>query len=131
MIDIDDFKVVNDTYGHVAGDKILIYLTHLLRKTLRDGDKIFRYGGEEFVVILNRISSDVCLDITNRLLELIRSNQLLYKGDSINITISVGTTQYHKGDTQDSLLERADKALYRSKTNGKNQMNREIVSDGN
>jgi len=125
ILDIDDFKIVNDTHGHIAGDKILIFIANMLRKTLRDGDKIFRYGGEEFIIILNRIDKSTCKEITNRILNLIRSNQLIYKGNSLNVTMSIGATKYYTGDTPDSVINRADKALYKSKNNGKNQMNTE------
>ncbi len=131
ILDIDDFKVVNDTYGHIAGDKILIFIANMLRKTLRDGDKVFRYGGEEFVIILNRINPVSCLEITNRILNLIRSNQLIYKGESLSVTMSIGATKYNKGDTPDDLIQRADKALYKSKNSGKDQMNSEVLLDGN
>jgi len=125
ILDIDDFKNINDTYGHVAGDKILIFLANLLRKTLRDGDKVFRYGGEEFVVILNRIDTKQCKEIAQRILQNISNNTLLYKGHSVNVTISIGATRYNNGDTPDMLIERADKALYKSKAAGKNQLNTE------
>jgi len=131
LLDIDDFKVINDTYGHVAGDKILIFIANILRKTLRTGDKIFRYGGEEFVIILNRIDPLTCTEITNRILTLISSNQLIYKGNSLNVTMSIGSTIYYSGDTPDSIINRADKALYKSKKHGKNQMNTELKSNGN
>jgi diguanylate cyclase (GGDEF)-like protein len=131
ILDIDDFKKINDTYGHIAGDKILIFIANILKKTLRDGDKVFRYGGEEFVIILNRITADACLEIANRILGLVRNNQLIYKGESLNVTMSIGTTKFYKGDTPDSLIDRADKALYKSKTGGKNQMNMEIIPHGN
>jgi len=130
ILDIDDFKQINDTYGHIAGDKILIFLANLLRKTLRDGDKVFRYGGEEFIIILNRISTHKCVEIAKRILYNISSNTLLYKGDSVKITVSIGATKYIDGDTPNSLIDRADKALYRSKSKGKNQLNRE-EADGN
>ncbi|MDH4944191.1 GGDEF domain-containing protein [Sulfurimonas sp. C5] len=126
ILDIDDFKNINDTYGHVAGDKVLIFITNLLKKTLRDGDKIFRYGGEEFVIILNRIDNDSCLQIAHRILKLVSSNKLIYKGTTLQVTVSIGSTKFHEGDTPVDLLERADMALYRSKKNGKNQMNTEI-----
>ena len=126
MLDIDDFKKVNDTHGHLAGDKVLIYLTKLLRNTLRDGDKLFRFGGEEFVIILNRIEEKSCLEITERILNLIRSNRLIYKGKSLSVTVSIGATSYQKGDTPTTLIERADRALYVSKNSGKNQMNVEM-----
>jgi diguanylate cyclase (GGDEF)-like protein len=128
ILDIDDFKSINDTYGHVVGDKILIFIANLLRKTLRDGDKVFRYGGEEFVVILNRISEEKCEEIAKRILHTISSNNLLYKGDSVNVTISIGATNYQTGDTPDDLIDRADKALYRSKERGKNQLNMEFTN---
>ncbi|MBL0708900.1 MAG: GGDEF domain-containing protein [Sulfurimonas sp.] len=122
MLDIDDFKVVNDKFGHVTGDKVLIFVANILRKTLREGDKIFRYGGEEFTIILNRIDDKHCKLIVNRLLELIRSNNLIYKSNSLNITMSIGVSEYITGDVPDTLVSRADKALYQAKSNGKNQM---------
>jgi len=128
ILDIDDFKLVNDKYGHIAGDKVLIFLANLLRKDLRDGDKVFRYGGEEFVIILNRVEQDKCHDIVQRLLHTISSSHLLYKAHSIKITASIGATQYINGDTPESILERADKALYKSKNSGKNQMNVELLN---
>jgi len=131
ILDIDDFKVVNDTYGHIAGDKILIFIANILRKTLRDGDKIFRYGGEEFIIILNRINKETCEKVTHRILKLISSNQLIYKGETLNVTMSIGATIYYEGDTPDDIIARADKALYRSKKAGKNRMNSEVRTDGN
>ncbi len=128
ILDIDDFKKINDTHGHLAGDKILIFIANMLRKTLRDGDKIFRYGGEEFVIILNRLNDAQCTSITNRILELIRENRLIYKGVALSVTMSIGVTKFTKGDTPDSLIYRADKALYRAKDKGKNQMHRELTN---
>jgi diguanylate cyclase (GGDEF)-like protein len=122
ILDIDDFKIINDQYGHIAGDKILIFISNILRKTLRDGDRVFRYGGEEFIIILNRTNDKHCQNITQRLLELIRSNKLIYKGNSLFVTMSIGTTKYKSGDTPDELISRADKALYKAKANGKNQI---------
>ncbi|WP_457744810.1 GGDEF domain-containing protein [Sulfurimonas sp.] len=126
MLDIDDFKKINDIYGHAAGDKVLIFLSNLLRKTLRDGDKLFRYGGEEFTIILNRIENNSCMEITQRILKSVSSNRLIYKGKSLSITVSIGSTVYYDGDTPNELLERADRALYKSKKSGKNQINVEL-----
>jgi diguanylate cyclase len=126
ILDLDDFKNINDTYGHIAGDKILIFIANTLSKTLRDGDKIFRYGGEEFVIILNRIDDQHCIKIASRLLKLVSGNNLIYRGENINITTSIGSTTLAPHDTPNSLLERADRALYRAKQNGKNQMQSEI-----
>lgn len=122
IIDIDDFKRVNDTYGHIAGDKILIFISNILKTALRDGDKIFRYGGEEFIITLNRIDEKQCNTIAQRLLNLVSKNKLIYKGENLNVTISMGATKFVTGDTPDSLIARADKALYTSKSSGKNQM---------
>jgi diguanylate cyclase (GGDEF)-like protein len=126
ILDIDDFKTINDTYGHIVGDKILIFIANILRKTLRDGDKVFRYGGEEFVIILNRITEERCREIAKRILTTVSTNKLLYKGHSVKVTMSIGATKYLNGDTPDSLIERADKALYHSKEHGKNQLNMEF-----
>lgn len=122
MIDIDNFKQINDKYGHIAGDKILVFIAQMLKKTLRDGDKVFRYGGEEFVIVLNRIDTEHCIKIADRLLYLISSNKLVYKSSMIQVTVSIGGTKFIPGkDTSDSILERADKALYNAKNNGKNK----------
>lgn len=126
ILDIDDFKNINDKCGHVAGDKVLIFIANILKKTLRDGDKVFRYGGEEFIIILNRIDDIHCKQITNRLLALVRGNKLIYKGEGLRVTMSIGTTKYVNGDTPDSIIARADKALYKAKTNGKDQMHTEM-----
>jgi diguanylate cyclase (GGDEF)-like protein len=122
MLDLDDFKKINDTYGHVAGDKILIFISNILKQTLRDADKIFRYGGEEFIIVLNRIDKKRCKQIASRILELISANKLIYKGETISVTASIGSSLLTEGDTPDSFIARADKALYIAKENGKNQI---------
>jgi diguanylate cyclase (GGDEF)-like protein len=126
VLDLDNFKTINDTHGHLAGDKVLIFVGNILKKTLRDGDKIFRYGGEEFIIILNRIDSQHCNKIADRLLNLIRSNKLIYKGVSLNITASIGATNYISKDTPESLIARADEAMYKAKKNGKDQIYMEV-----
>lgn len=122
MLDIDNFKIINDSYGHIAGDKVLIFIANIFRKTLRDGDKVFRYGGEEFVVVLNRIDNAHCTQITERLLHLVRESKLIYKGKNLQVTMSVGATKYKQNDTPDTIVHRADKALYKAKTSGKDQI---------
>ena len=126
MLDIDDFKIINDKYGHIAGDKILIFVANILKKTVRDGDRVFRYGGEEFIVILNRLSTEKCKVITLRILDLIRKSKLIYKGESINVTMSIGSTTLSQNDTPNTIIARADKALYVAKDKGKDQMQSEI-----
>ncbi len=124
-IDIDDFKAINDEFGHIAGDKILIYISRILKRTLRDGDKVFRYGGEEFVIILNRVKEKQCTDIARRLIKLVSDNKLIYQGNNIGVTVSIGATRLKVGDTPESFISRADKALYRSKGSGKNKLSTE------
>jgi len=126
ILDIDDFKLVNDTYGHVTGDKILIFISNIIKKTLKNYNKIFRFGGEEFVVIFDNISYNETKAIAIKLLGLIRESKLIYKHKTINVTISIGSTTLLKDDTPDSLLARADKALYTAKDKGKDQMYSEI-----
>jgi diguanylate cyclase (GGDEF)-like protein len=121
MVDIDDFKAVNDTYGHLVGDKVLIFLSNLLQKTLRDGDRVFRYGGEEFLLVLNRVDDEVCMRIIQRILHLVRTNKLTYQDHRISITLSIGATTYRKDDTLTTVLQRADEALYEAKNSGKDQ----------
>lgn len=128
VLDIDDFKTINDTHGHIAGDKVLIFVANILKKTLRDGDKIFRYGGEEFILILNRIDMYHCKQIATRLLELISKNKLIYKGESLNVTVSIGSTIHVQEDTPDEFVARADKALYSAKKSGKNRLHTELAN---
>ncbi|MCD6173782.1 MAG: GGDEF domain-containing protein [Sulfurimonas sp.] len=89
--------------------------------------KIWRSRGEEFILILNRIDFIHCKKIANRLLELISNNKLIYKSESLNITISIGSTTYDNSDTPESLIARADKALYKAKEAGKNRIYTEKI----
>ena len=122
MIDVDDFKEINDNYGHIAGDKVLMVLANIMKSTLRDSDRIFRYGGEEFVIVLNRVDDEGCLAVTQRILSLARNNKLIYKQHHFSVTLSIGVASLKRGDTVETLINRADKALYRAKNRGKDQM---------
>ncbi len=122
MIDLDNFKLTNDTFGHLAGDKVLIFLANLLKHTLRDNDKIFRFGGEEFVLILTRIKAHEATLVAERILELIRKNKILYQDKEIEMTVSIGLTQIKEDDTFESMMERADQAMYAAKKAGKAQL---------
>jgi diguanylate cyclase (GGDEF)-like protein len=122
LVDIDDFKNVNDQYGHLAGDRVLIFLAKLISSTLREGDKVFRFGGEEFLVLLNRCDQEASHNIARRIIDGVRSNTLLYKSHQIKITLSMGSTELKKDDDFESFIDRADKALYKAKKNGKDQL---------
>jgi diguanylate cyclase (GGDEF)-like protein len=120
LLDADDFKVINDQFGHIAGDKTLIYLTKLLQSSLRRGTRVYRYGGEEFVVILNRMTHNDTLKTLERIIKEASESKLFYKGNNIHLTLSAGLTTHREGDTPEEILDRADKALYNAKLNGKN-----------
>lgn len=126
MIDIDNFKLINDKYGHIAGDKVLIFASKLLKKTLRDGDKLYRFGGEEFVIFLNRTDLEGATLVANRLLNLSRQNKPLYQNEQISVTMSIGLTPIRGDDTIDTLIHRSDVALYRAKKSGKDRLELEI-----
>lgn len=118
LFDIDDFKRVNDTYGHLTGDRILVELCQCISKELRDMDRLCRWGGEEFIIILPETSGNGLLNLAERL----RGSVLAYDfGLSEQLTVSQGavssTPQCH--DTL-KLIEKADKALYKAKNSGKN-----------
>ena len=122
IIDIDDFKRVNDSYGHLAGDRVLIFLGKLINSVLRPGDKVFRFGGEEFLILLNRSDEQACQSVAERIIKSVRSNKLLYKEHQIKITLSIGSACLQKDDTFDSFIGRADKALYKAKSSGKDKL---------
>jgi diguanylate cyclase (GGDEF)-like protein len=126
MLDVDNFKSINDRFGHIAGDKILIFVAKLLKKALRDGDKIYRFGGEEFFILINRTDLEGAQLVANRLLSLCRQNKPLFQNEQISVTISMGLTKIHQDDTLDSLIHRADTALYRAKSSGKDKMEIEL-----
>ncbi len=120
LFDADDFKNINDTFGHIAGDKTLIYITRLIQNSIRKGIRIYRYGGEEFIVILNRIEESDGIKVAKRIVKNADESKLLYKGNTIHLTLSAGIAKHMKGDSVESLIERADSALYQAKEDGKN-----------
>ncbi len=120
MIDADNFKLLNDEYGHLAGDKVLYFLAQSIKSIIRSGDKVYRYGGEEFAVILNRCDLDHAFPIADKIRSKIEHSHLIYAGKTIHVTVSIGVTLHRHGDTHDTLIERADDALYRAKKARKN-----------
>jgi diguanylate cyclase len=119
--DIDHFKNINDTFGHKSGDKVLALTAKQLQEHTRDTDFIARFGGEEFVMLLPNTSKDAGLFLAEQLRELIQKTGFNSNGQAVPITISCGLTELLDGDTEDSFFERADKALYEAKNNGRNQ----------
>lgn len=118
--DIDNFKVINDTYGHNLGDKVLRMIAQTLRANIRETDTMGRWGGEEFMVILRDIDESSLLVIGEKLLNLVgRSHLSLPDKRILSATISIGGTLVRKGDTVDSIVDRADWLMYQSKASGR------------
>jgi diguanylate cyclase (GGDEF)-like protein len=129
VIDIDHFKRVNDSYGHLIGDEVLLLLSRLMRSSFRFHDRLYRFGGEEFVVLMRCASEqDAALA-----LERMRANTASYPFPQVGqITISIGFTDVKLGDTPSGAFERADKAVYFAKGHGRNQVHShaELVAHG-
>ena len=123
MIDIDFFKNINDTYGHAAGDIVLEAVAKIIKSCTRNVDTAARYGGEEFVVMLNNTPPSAALAVAERIRKLVEDKIILYDGQNIKVTISIGVSSYNFDlEPAKSIVERADKALYESKQNGRNRV---------
>jgi len=122
FIDIDFFKKVNDTYGHSAGDEVLKKIAQTIKENTRNTDLLFRYGGEEFVAILNHSSCEAAYDIADRILESVRKTTINYQGKDLSVSVSIGLACLNETDSALSLLDRADTALYEAKNKGRDQI---------
>jgi len=123
MLDIDHFKLVNDSFGHAAGDRVLQALAACLIASIREVDKAGRYGGEEFLILLPGTTEKSARKMADRLLELVRGLEIDFDEQVLKITVSIGIARYHIGEESwDEFLKRADLALYQSKKNGRNQL---------
>jgi len=118
IIDIDFFKKINDTYGHIQADELLKKLAEVVNKQVRKSDVVARFGGEEFVILLPETSIEKAKQLTARLRTAIKSDKVLKK---YNLTVSGGLTEYREKDTPKKLKERADKALYKAKETGRDK----------
>jgi len=122
VIDIDFFKQVNDSYGHSAGDNVLRKVTEVINDTLRASDELFRYGGEEFAVILNGTDSDGATHVAERIREEIENAYFEFEGEQIPVTVSIGLSCLTARDDAKRLFNKADAALYRAKETGRNKI---------
>ncbi len=122
MFDYDNFKSINDTHGHEAGDMILQHGTSLLLEVLRQEDTLGRWGGEEFMLIQPGNSREGVVHSAERLRLIIEQHPLQYKTVTIGATISLGIAMYHPGESLDDLVSRVDSSLYHAKRQGKNQV---------
>lgn len=122
MADIDLFKAVNDTYGHEAGDKVLVDVAAVLADALRMPDKVGRYGGEEFLVVLPHTELAQAAKIAERMRAAVASSTTEFDSKKTQVTISIGLAQYKKGEDLEQFLSRVDQALYRAKAGGRNMV---------
>lgn len=122
VVDIDHFKKFNDNHGHKAGDRVLAAVAASIRDTIRNTDSLFRYGGEEFVVILNKITADNAEKLAEKVRSRVEKDYFVDKDKTLKVTVSIGLTCVNEGDTEQSLFERADKAMYNSKHKGRNRV---------
>ncbi|QDV22976.1 GGDEF domain-containing protein [Aureliella helgolandensis] len=121
LLDVDHFKAVNDRYGHLAGDEVLRQLSQSMRNTAESPHQVFRYGGEEFVFLLQDPLAAAEQRI-GELLQTIEDRSIHVREQILHVTVSAGITQVRDGDSFDAALLRADQALYRAKADGRNRL---------
>jgi diguanylate cyclase (GGDEF)-like protein len=124
LIDIDDFKRLNDTYGHQAGDQVLLDLCDRIKERLRFTDILARYGGEEFAVLLTQIPLPNAEKAAEKLRERVAARPFRIDDKEVPVTVSCGVSSYTPGvcDTVDTIIMEADKSLYQAKKQGKNRV---------
>ncbi|GAB1262710.1 GGDEF domain-containing protein [Aurantivibrio plasticivorans] len=120
VIDIDHFKNINDSYGHQTGDKVLKLVSKEFSKRLREVDFIARYGGEEFVVLLPETKANDALKALDSIRETVAELPFHFKEKPVNITVSIGVSEFKENDTVETLFSRADNAMYQAKNDGRN-----------
>jgi len=120
MIDLDNFKEINDSYGHPAGDRILKGVALKIKASLRGSDFLARFGGDEYAVILVKTDAKVATDVAWKLCEEVRASRFILDAATLSMTLSIGVAEADASDTEEKLLKRADAALYRAKAAGRN-----------
>ena len=122
MLDIDHFKRINDSHGHSAGDDVLKAVAASIKGQLRNVDMVFRYGGEEFLILLSNTGREAAAMVGERLRFATQAREYLADGKSIELTVSLGCSTLLPGESAESLLRRADSALYVAKREGRNRL---------
>ncbi len=123
MIDIDDFKQVNDRYGHLAGDFILKEIAKIIKRNIRDQDTPSRWGGEEFLILLPECNARRCATIAERIRKAVYDHSFIYRNMVIKLTVSIGVSEHDfRYPNPRKYIERADRAMYISKAKGKNMV---------
>jgi diguanylate cyclase len=122
LLDLDDFKVLNDTHGHMAGDNALVHLAKVIRSTVRPTDVVCRYGGEEFVILLPGTSLKDSVVVVSRLQRELTKRFFLHDNQRLLLTFSAGVAERRSGETREQTIARADGAMYQAKRSGKNRV---------
>lgn len=122
IADIDFFKNINDTYGHLCGDYVLKEVAFIIQDNFRQTDIVCRYGGEEFAIILTETSKNNALIPLERLRKRIENNNFVFKGQKIHLTLSIGFTSDTELNSTEDMFDKADKALYSAKHQGRNRV---------
>jgi len=122
FIDLDHFKRINDTYGHLIGDQVPSDIGKKMKLALREHDSLIRYGGEEFLAVLRQATLPVSLKVAERIRHAVQSLPVQVNGHSLEITVSIGITTPETSDTILSIIGRADNAVYKAKQNGRNRI---------
>lgn len=120
ILDLDDFKNINDSYGHIAGDAILGKVAYCITECVRGSDIVYRFGGEEFIVVLRNTRNPGAKMLAERIRKAVEKMLIDYEDISVRITVSAGLSSFRSNDTVKSFLERCDAALYEAKKKGKN-----------
>ena len=121
MADIDDFKKVNDTYGHDCGDEVLITVSNIISDRVRKKDYVCRWGGEEILILL-QADKDVAVQVAERICRDVAGAEIAYKEEKVRVTITLGVSAYQEGKSIRRMIDEADQKLYQGKNNGKNQV---------
>lgn len=121
MLDIDDFKKINDTYGHNVGDIVIKELSAAISSSFRKQDTIFRWGGEEFLIVINNVNKDLAVTILEKLRKKIEALNIVHNNTTINITVTIGIAQLDKQNFWQS-IDMCDKKMYDGKRTGKNKI---------
>ena len=115
FIDVDGLKAINDSHGHAAGDAALVHLTELMSKNVRKTDLVARIGGDEFAVLLDHSPDNVAMETARRLVMQVADSEFLYRGGALDLSVAIGLAMIERGDTAESVLDRADRAMYSRK----------------
>jgi len=122
VLDIDHFKMVNDKYGHQFGDQVLKSVSRLIKQKVRDVDTLCRWGGEEFLLLLENCDQQHAARVAETIREAVSEHQIRIKDETVSVTISAGVAEYQLGESMDNLIERCDHAMYESKNKGRNRI---------